>query len=132
MPEQQNENGQVITKDELLLGNWTPVRNEVWSSSILSQGAKLCYITICSHIWRKQEKEAWPGQKRLARLIGVSDRSIRTYLTELKDAKLITIERKGLNMTNYAVLSCALQHETFRYYICKPQTRCFGKAKPSA
>lgn len=108
MPEQQNENGQIITKDELLLGAWTPVRNEVWSSSILSQGAKLCYIAICSHIWKKHEKEAWPGQNRLAKLIGVSDRSIRAYLTELKDVKLITIERKGLNMTN-------------NYYICKPQ-----------
>ena len=37
-----NDEGIIITKDKLLIGNWTPVRNEVLFSTVLSQGAKLC------------------------------------------------------------------------------------------
>lgn len=103
------DKAQIISKDELLQGDWTPVRNEIWSSQVLSPNAKLCYIAIASHIWKGGDTVAWPGQQRLAKLIGVSDRSIRTYLTELEDAKLLVIDRRGLNMTN-------------NYYICKPKT----------
>lgn len=106
-PTDNPESSEIVTKDELLLGDWTPVRNEVWASSVLSDGAKLCYIAICSHIWKGKEKEAWPGQKRLANMLGVKDRSIRNYLRELEAVGIIQTIRHGLTKTN-------------TYYICKP------------
>lgn len=108
---QTDDNGitdDVVTKDELLLGDWTPVRNEVWQSSVLSQGAKLCYIAICSHIWKGTEHNAWPGQKRLAKMLSVSDRTIRNYLRELEAVGIIQTVQHGLTKTN-------------TYYICKPE-----------
>lgn len=92
--------GEIISKDELLTGDWTPVRNEVWASSVLSQGAKLCYIAICSHIWKATTKVAWPGQERLAKMLGVTIRSTRNYLRELESVGIIKTVRRGLGKTN--------------------------------
>jgi DNA-binding Lrp family transcriptional regulator len=106
---------QIINKDELLMGNWTPVRNEVWQSPALSPGAKLCYIAICSHIWRGGDNNAWPGQKRLAEMLNVSERWVRNYLRELEAVGLIETKRQGLNKTNV-------------YYLLKPDA---DKLNPS-
>ncbi|MBC8488479.1 MAG: helix-turn-helix domain-containing protein [Bacteroidetes bacterium] len=98
----------IISKDDLLSGKWTPVRNEIWSSSVLSQGAKLCYIAIAAHVYHGDDNCAWPGQKRLGELLCVSSRTIRTYIEELESVGIIFSERQGLNKTN-------------KYYICKPE-----------
>jgi hypothetical protein len=100
----------IISKDDLLSGKWTPIRNSIWSSSELSQGAKLCYIAIIAHLFRSSDTVAWPGQKRLGELLGVSERSIRNYLSELENIGIIFAERRGLNQTN-------------RYYVCKPDKK---------
>lgn len=101
-------NDEIVTKDELLLGDWTPIRNEVWASSVLSDGAFRCYVAICSHVWKGQETKAWPGQNRLAELLYVSRSTISRYLKELDDVGLLKIERRGLNKTNV-------------YYLLKPK-----------
>lgn len=97
----------VVTKTQWLKGNWTALRNEVLFSTVLSQGAKLCCLAIVAHIFSGDSKTAWPGQKRLARILHVSARTVRMYLSELKDVGLLRVKRRGNNQSNI-------------YYLCEP------------
>jgi hypothetical protein len=50
--------------------------------------------------YANSEKTAWPGQARLAKDIGVSERTIRFRLKELEEAGHIVIKRRGRRKTN--------------------------------
>ena len=41
-----------------------------------------------------------PGQVTLAKDMGATDRSVRTYLKELEAAELLEIKQRGLGKTN--------------------------------
>jgi hypothetical protein len=43
---------------------------------------------------------AFPGQVRLARECAISERSVRNVMDELEAAGLVTVTRRGLNLTN--------------------------------
>ena len=42
----------------------------------------------------------YPGQQTLATEMGSGERSVRTYLKELEDAKLLEVTQRGLGKTN--------------------------------
>ena len=42
----------------------------------------------------------FPGQERLAKDMGVTDRSVRTYLQELEREQFIAIKQRGLGKPN--------------------------------
>ena len=92
----------VIVEDETLAAGFTQIPNLVLRRSDLSPGAKLTYMALLSYAW--QEDHAYPGQDRLATDMGVSERSVITYLKQLQESGLITIRRRGLGMTNIYVL----------------------------
>jgi Helix-turn-helix domain len=92
----------VIVEDETLAAGFTQIPNLVLRRSDLSPGAKLTYMVLLSYAW--QEDHAYPGQDRLATDMGVSERSVITYLKQLQESGLITIRRRGLGMTNVYVL----------------------------
>lgn len=69
----------------------------------LSDGAKLLYAALRGYAW--QTEDCWPGQDRLADELGVSGRTVRARMTELVDAGLIDVERRGLNRTNRYLLT---------------------------
>jgi hypothetical protein len=60
---------------------FTMVPNHVLVSSKVSPGAKLAYAMLLKYAWEKDF--CYPGQETLAKEMGVSDRSVRTYLQEL-------------------------------------------------
>ncbi|MHB1505141.1 MAG: helix-turn-helix domain-containing protein [Sulfobacillus sp.] len=64
----------------------------------LSHRAKELYTLLFDFAW--QSGRAFPGQVRLAAMLGVTDRSIRTYLAELVAAGLLTVRRRGQGQTN--------------------------------
>jgi len=49
---------------------------------------------------RNGENLAWPGQRRLAQILGVSPRSVIRYIKELEGKGLLIRHRKGLGRTN--------------------------------
>ena len=88
--------------DALSTTGFTQVPNAVLKSAVLSPGAKLAYAMILSYAWH--EASCFPGQARLARDMGVSDRSVRTYLKELETKGLLSIKQRGQGKTNLYTL----------------------------
>jgi hypothetical protein len=91
--------------DLLSQKGFTQVPNHVLVSKKLSPGAKLTYAMVLKYAW--QNNHCFPGQKRLAEDMGVSDRSVRTYMQELEAEKCLTIKQRGLGKTNWYELDVA-------------------------
>ena len=84
--------------DALTVSGFTQVPNAILKSAELSPSAKLTYAMLLSYAW--QNDYCFPGQERLATDIGVSDRSVRTYLKELETKGLLTIKQQGQGKPN--------------------------------
>src|SRR5205807_2612190 len=84
--------------DVLTAKGFTQVPNHVLVSSQLSPGAKLAYAMLLKYAW--QNDRCFPGQERLAKDMGVTDRSVRTYLQELQARGFILIKQRGLGKPN--------------------------------
>ena len=91
--------------DVLTEKGFTQVPNHVLVSRELSPGAKLTYAMLLKFAW--QNDYCFPGQERLARDMGVTDRSVRTYLQELQAKEFITIKQRGLGKPNLYELNLA-------------------------
>src|SRR5215208_2099219 len=61
--------------DVLTAKGYTQVPNHVLVSDRLSPGAKLTYAMLLKYAW--QNDSCFPGQERLAKDMGVTDRSVR-------------------------------------------------------
>lgn len=92
----------VIIEDETLAQGFTQIPNGVLRRSDVPPGAKLTYMVLLSYAWQKET--AYPGQDRLAEDMGVTERSVRTYLDQLQKSGLISVQRRGLGQTNVYVL----------------------------
>jgi predicted ArsR family transcriptional regulator len=53
---------------------------------------------LLKYAW--QNDYCFPGQERLAKDMGVTDRSIRTYLQELEREHFVAIKQRGLGKPN--------------------------------
>jgi biotin operon repressor len=106
--ERENNNYQsrtVILKDEALRrfqGGFTSVPNVVLRNGKYSLGARMSYVMLLSYAW--QDNFCFPAQERLAQDLGVSERSVRTFLKELRENKLIDWKQQGLNRPNIYTL----------------------------
>jgi len=99
------------------------VPNHVLVSDRLSPGSKLEYAMLLKYAW--QNDRCFPGQERLANDMGVTDRSVRTYLQELEKQKFITIKQRGLGKPNLYELSLsasAVDRKNFPVRTGKKQT----------
>ncbi len=88
--------------DALTAKGYTMVPNHVLVSDKVSPGAKLAYAMLLKYAW--QDDFCYPGQERLAKDMGVTDRSVRTYLQELEAQKFINIKQQGQGRPNFYVL----------------------------
>jgi len=77
---------------------FTMVPNHVLISNKVSPGAKLAYAMLLKY--RYYNDEVFPGQARLANEIGVSKRSVVSYILELEKAKFVTVTKRGQGKTN--------------------------------
>ena len=97
--------GEILDRNIVLKGadilsakGFTQVPNHVLVSNKLSPGAKLTYAMLLKYAW--QNDFCFPGQERLAKDMGVTDRSVRTYLQELEGHKFVAIKQRGLGKPN--------------------------------
>lgn len=88
--------------DPVAAAGFTQVPNVILKSAGLSVGAKLAYAMLLSYAW--QNDSCFPGQETLAADIGVSKRSVVTFIKELDRAGYVTIKRQGLGQVNVYTL----------------------------
>ena len=77
---------------------WTGVPNFILESDKISVGAKLTYAMLLKYA--RELDECFPGQNRLAKDMGNSERSVRTWLKELEQNGLISIQQRGQGRPN--------------------------------
>lgn len=82
---------------------FTQVPNFLLKSRYLSAGDKLAYAMLLAYAW--QNDSCFPGQNKLAKDLGLSDRSVRTHLKSLEVHGLLSIRRRGQGRTNIYELS---------------------------
>jgi hypothetical protein len=82
---------------------FTKVPNEILEDSTITLPARMLYIILLSKAWTKNQ--VFPGQKHLAAKMGINDRSVRKYLSELVGNGLIVRQRRGLTKTNIYTLN---------------------------
>ena len=97
--------GEILDRNIILKGadilsakGFTQVPNHVLVSNKLSPGSKLTYAMLLKYAW--QNDFCFPGQERLAKDMGVTDRSVRTYLQELETQRFVNIKQRGLGKPN--------------------------------
>lgn len=89
--------------DPVTAGGFTQVPNFILRSATLSMGAKLTYAMFLSYAWNNDL--CFPGQGKLAESIGVSRQSVGTFIHELEQEELVSVQRRGLGKTNvYTIL----------------------------
>jgi biotin operon repressor len=96
---------------------FTQVPNFLLKSKTLSAGDKMTFAMLLSYAW--QNDYCFPGQERLAKDLGLSDRSVRTHLKSLQAQGLLAIKRRGQGKTNIYELNLtpkrsSLPHQTGR------------------
>lgn len=88
--------------DLLSAKGFTQVPNHILESDKISPGAKLTYTMLLKYAW--QNDFCFPGQDRLGKDMGVSRRSVNTYIQELEKKKFIIIKRQGQGKPNVYTL----------------------------
>ncbi len=88
----------IVVLNESLKHGFTQLPNYILKDTRLSFGARLTFAVLLSYAW--QEGSCFPGQARMAADLGTSDRSIRTFLTELKAQGYVEWKQQGLNRPN--------------------------------
>ena len=88
--------------DPVSSGGFTQVPNFILKSKDLSVGAKLTYSMLLSYAW--QNDFCFPGQETLAHDMGVSRRSVVSFIKELQLRECISVKRQGLNKPNIYTL----------------------------
>jgi predicted ArsR family transcriptional regulator len=68
----------------------------------LTVGARLAYAFLLMYAW--QEDSCFAGQVKMAQEMGVSERHLRRFLTELRDTGYINIERKDKRFNNTYII----------------------------
>jgi len=78
--------------------NYTKIPNEIFEKSQLSISARYLYCLLLKFCGKKEW--CYPSQKTLGKVAGKSEKRIRAYLEELKEAGLILVRRTGFNKPN--------------------------------
>jgi hypothetical protein len=94
----KEKNLQLDTLNPVLQGGFTQIPNFILKNSKLSVGAKVAYAMFLSYAWHNDS--CFPGQDRLADDMGMSRSRVTTFIGELEQSGLISIQRRGQGKTN--------------------------------
>jgi hypothetical protein len=108
---------QIVIQNQMLKAGCASLPYMVMRDKALSLGARLTYAFLLMYAW--QEGSTFAGQVKMASDMGVSERHLRRYLTELKNTGYIAVERHDKRYNNTYVL------------LDKPLTKLRAKAKPT-
>lgn len=88
----------IVVLNQTLKHGFTQLPKFVLKDKRLSFGARLTYAVLLSYAW--QDDSCFPGQERMAVDLGATDRSVRNFLSELKDFGYIDWKQQGLGKPN--------------------------------
>ena len=88
----------IHSKDPVVQQGFTQVPKFILKDPNLSLGAKVTYSALLGYAW--DNASVFPGQATLAKEMGVTERHVRRFISELKTAELLRVERRGLGQTN--------------------------------
>jgi len=88
--------------DIATLRGWTGVPNFILESKEISVGAKLVYAMMLKYA--REQHECFPGQDRLGKDMGSGRRSVIRYITELEEAGMLSVKRRGQGRPNLYTL----------------------------
>lgn len=77
---------------------FTQVPNFLLEMPGLSSGDKITYAMLLSYAWHNDS--CFPGQLRLAKALGLDERSVRRHLKALEVHGLLVIRQRGQGKTN--------------------------------
>lgn len=86
------DGGKVRFRSAVDARGFTVIQNVILEDARLSASARLTLLLLRKHAW--QDPSTFVTQGRLAAELGVSDRQVRRYLTELEESDLITVQRR--------------------------------------
>jgi hypothetical protein len=92
----------IIVENEMLKAGFAALPYRVMRDKRLSVGARMTYAFLLMYAW--QDESCFAGQVRMAQDMGVSERHLRRYLTELRAAEYIKVERKDKRYNNTYIL----------------------------
>ncbi len=95
--------------DPVAAAGFTQVPNLILKSPELSVGAKLAYAMLLSYAW--QNDFCFPGQETLADDMGVSKRSVISFIKELSASGHVTVKRQGLGRVNVYTLHAKISRK---------------------
>jgi len=78
---------------------FTQIPNVILRDNSLPPVTRFLWAQLASFAWGDKDY-CFPGQERLAKAVGLSDRSVRHHLKELEAAGLVTIQRRGQGKPN--------------------------------
>lgn len=93
--------------DPVAAAGFTQVPNVILKSKDLSVGAKLAYAMLLSYAW--QNDHCFPGQETLADDMGVSKRSVVSFIKELDKSGHVSVKRQGLGQVNVYTLHATVK-----------------------
>lgn len=109
-PEKEN----LFVIDETLEDGFVQIPNKILRRKDISLQAKTIFAQLLSYAWNSAH--CFPGQERMALDLGVTARTVRKYLQELKNAEVVTWKQRGTNKTNV-------------YFILPHRSRLEGKGR---
>lgn len=95
--------------DALSAQGFTQVPNHVLRSGDITPGGKLAYAMLLSYAW--QNDFCFPGQETLADDMGVSKRSVISFIKELSASGHVTVKRQGLGRVNVYTLHAKINRK---------------------
>jgi len=96
------EDKTLVFESEKQAKGFTQIPNHILLDNEIHYRSRLLFAVLLKYAW--DNRQCFPGQTRLAEDIGVSQRSIRSWLSELERHGLIGIKRRGLNKTNVYII----------------------------
>jgi len=93
----------LVFENKALNKGFTQVPNSILYDNSISHSARFLYTVLLSFAWTQDQ--VFPGQDRLVDILSCSGKSVRNYLIELKEKKLISWKQRGLNKTNIYTIS---------------------------
>ena len=79
-----------------------PIMPRFVLSMKISMGAKMVYSVLCDHA--REKDHCWPSHDSISKVLNVSVSSVKNWLNELQDHKLIAIVRRSYHSSRYYML----------------------------
>ena len=102
----------IDSKDPIVQGGFTQIPNFILRDRRLSHTAKLAYTMFLSYAWNNEF--CFPGQERLAEDIGITEKTLRKYILELKATGLLTVKKRGQGKTDLYVIKFQVKDQKKR------------------